>query len=91
VLRKHARPKRRNVSGQTALHLFIEADGSFRPIDGDNMTQTEQKLSGILHMDYDTFINSAYLRQGHADECTRNPKKPVFFKPYLSKIWFVSH
>ena len=70
VVRKHSRPRRRTASGQTILHLFIDADGTFRPIDGDNMTQTERKLSGILHMDYDTFINSAYLRQGHADEFT---------------------
>ena len=70
AVRKHARPKRRAASGQSALHLFIDADGAFRPIDGDTMTQTERKLSAILHMDYDTFINSAYLRQGHADEFT---------------------
>jgi exonuclease SbcC len=70
VVRKHARPKRRTASGPTMLHLYIAADSGYKPIDGDTMTQTERKLSGILHMDYDTFINSVYLRQGHADEFT---------------------
>jgi len=40
-------------------------------ITGNTISQTQEKLTDILHMDYDTFINSAYLRQGHADEFTR--------------------
>ena len=85
VVRKRARPRRRTASGQPMLHLFIaEPDGSFRPIDGDTITQTERKLSGILHMDYDTFVNSAYLRQGHADEFTTS--SPAKRKAVLSSI-----
>ncbi|MDP2918852.1 MAG: SMC family ATPase [Dehalococcoidia bacterium] len=76
VLRKHARPKRATASGQTWLHLQVVAGGGYRSIDGDTKPLTEQKIEQILHMDYDTFINSAYLRQGHADEfTTANPAK----------------
>jgi exonuclease SbcC len=70
VLRKRNRPRRQTDPGQSALHLFIASDGVFRPIDGDTQTQTQKKIEGILHMDYDTFVNSAYLRQGHADDFT---------------------
>ncbi|MBN1643595.1 MAG: SMC family ATPase [Dehalococcoidales bacterium] len=84
IIRKHSRPKKRGSSGQSSLHLQIANDGGFRAIDGDTMTQTQQKIIDILHMDYNTFTNSAYLRQGHADEfTTANPAKR---KEVLSNI-----
>jgi exonuclease SbcC len=40
------------------------------------MKETQQKIIETLHMDYDTFTNSALLRQSHADEFTvANPAK----------------
>ncbi len=44
-----------------------------RSITGIPSTKTQKKIVDTLHMDYDTFVNSAYLRQGHADEFTRQP------------------
>ena len=70
IIRKHSRAKRRGASGQSALNLQIQTENGFRSIDGDTMSQTQQKIIDILHMDYNTFTNSAYLRQGHADEFT---------------------
>jgi exonuclease SbcC len=70
VVRRHARAKSRRASGPSELQLFISNDGVFKPITGDRMTDTGKKIVDILHMDYDTFINSAYLRQGHADQFT---------------------
>lgn len=70
VLRRYARPKRQGASGQPLLHLYIGGEGGFRTIDGDTKTQTQHKILETLHMDYDTFVNSAYLRQGHADAFT---------------------
>lgn len=70
IIRKHSRPKRRGASGQSALNLQIQTENGSRSIDGDTMSQTQQKIIDILHMDYNTFTNSAYLRQGHADEFT---------------------
>ncbi|MBI2847804.1 MAG: SMC family ATPase, partial [Chloroflexi bacterium] len=70
IIRKHALPKRRRASGQSSLDLQITSDGSFKPISGDRISETQRKIVDILHMDYDTFINSAYLRQGHADQFT---------------------
>ena len=70
IIRKHARPKGHRASGQSSLHFQIANDNGFRAIDGDTKQQTQQKIINVLHMDYNTFINSAYLRQGHADEFT---------------------
>ena len=76
VIRKHARPRRWGASGQSSLNFQISAGNGFRSIDGDTMTQTQQKIIDTLHMDYSTFTNSAYLRQGHADEfTTSSPSK----------------
>jgi exonuclease SbcC len=73
IIRKHSRPKRRAGSGKTILDFQIASDGGFRSISADSITQTQQKIIDTLHMDYTTFINSAYLRQGHADEFTNQP------------------
>ncbi len=70
IIRKHSRPKRRGASGQSSLNFQIANDNGFRAIDGNTMSETQQRIIDILHMDYNTFTNSAYLRQGRADEFT---------------------
>ncbi len=70
IIRKHSRPKRRGASGQSSLNFQIATGGSYRAMDDDSIAQTQQKIIDILHMDYNTFTNSAFLRQGHADEFT---------------------
>ncbi|HEY94447.1 MAG TPA: SMC family ATPase [Dehalococcoidia bacterium] len=84
VIRKHARPKRRRASGQSLLEFQVSSGNGFRSISGNTMTQTQQEIIDILHMDYSTFVNSAYLRQGHADEFTQ--QQPVKRKEVLSSI-----
>jgi len=84
IIRKHSKPKRRQRSGQTILEFQIATGDGFRSISGDSQRQTQQKIIDILHMDYDNFINSAYLRQGHADEITI--KRPVERKQVLADI-----
>lgn len=41
---------------------------NFRPLTEKGVRATQQKILEHLRLDYDTFINSAYLRQGRADE-----------------------
>ncbi|MBN1161399.1 MAG: SMC family ATPase, partial [Dehalococcoidales bacterium] len=84
IIRKRARPKTRKAAGQSSLELQISNGDGFRPITGNTIAQTQQKIIDILHMDYDTFINSAYLRQGHADEFTR--QAPAKRKEVLGNI-----
>jgi exonuclease SbcC len=84
VIRKHARPKGKKASGQSSLDFFRNTGGCFVPDSGDSIRQTQEKIESTLHMDYDTFTNSAYLRQGHADEFTR--KEPGKRKEVLANI-----
>jgi len=84
IIRKRARPKRRRASGRTILEFQIASGDGFRSITGNSVTQTEQEIIKVLHMDYPTFINSAFLRQGHADEFTQQP--PVKRKEVLASI-----
>lgn len=84
IIRKHSKPKRRGRTGQTILEFQMAVENGFKSITGDSITQTQQKIRDIVHMDYDTFINSAFLRQGHADEFTI--KRPVERKEVLADI-----
>jgi exonuclease SbcC len=84
IIRKRSKAKRLRASGQSSLDLQLLGNGASRPITGDTQQQTQQQIIDILHMDYDTFINSAYLRQGHADEFTQQP--PARRKEVLASI-----
>ena len=42
--------------------------GNFRSITAKGLRATQEEVIGCLKLDYDTFTNSAYLRQGRADE-----------------------
>jgi len=84
IIRKRSKPKRRGGSGQTILEFQVVSGDGFKTITGDSVAQTQQKIIDTLHMDYDTFVNSAFLRQGHADEFTI--KRPVERKQVLADI-----
>jgi len=84
IIRKRARPRRSSGAGQSALEFQMATDGTYKSISGNSIAQTQQKIIETLHMDYDTFINSAFLRQGHADEFTT--KRPSERKEVLASI-----
>jgi exonuclease SbcC len=83
IVRKHAKggPRR---PGQTLLELQIATTEGFRSITGDSLRQTQQKLFDLLHIDYQTFINSSFLLQGRANEFSL--KQPAQRKEVLSNI-----
>jgi len=84
IIRKRARPRRQRSAGQSILEFQMAAGDGFQSITGNSIAQTQQKIVNILHMDYDTFVNSAYLRQGHADEFTN--QAPAKRKEVLANI-----
>jgi len=84
VIRKRSKPKRRGSAGQSSLEFQIATGDGFSPVTGNSIAQTQQKIIDTLHMDYPTFVNSAFLRQGHADEFTI--KRPVERKEVLANI-----
>ncbi len=59
--------------GQSSLELQARDGDLFRPLTEPTMRQTQARINRILRMDYDTFINSAFLLQGRADEFTTKP------------------
>jgi exonuclease SbcC len=54
----------------TAPRDQLGGDGGFRPFTGATLRETQARISQVLRMDYDTFVNSALLLQGRADEFT---------------------
>ncbi|MEN8614623.1 SMC family ATPase [Dehalogenimonas sp. THU2] len=70
VERKRTKPKRAGGAGQSVLNLFLESEEGFKSLSGNTIGETGDKIKKILHLDYETFINSAYLKQGQADHFT---------------------
>jgi len=70
--------------GQSALELQVERDGKFIVLTDESQRTTQARINAILRMDYDTFINSAFLMQGRADEFTM--KAPAERKQVLADI-----
>lgn len=72
VVRKRARKQRTGT-----LDLLIrDEDGQFNLISEPSMRATQERINQLLRLDYDTFVNSAFLQQGKADAfTTRTPKE----------------
>jgi len=69
VMRRRKAGKR----GSTLLDLQVQDaqhKGRWRSIAESGVRATQGKIEQVLRLDYDTFINSAFLRQGRADEFT---------------------
>lgn len=80
VKRKFSKPL-----SQTLLELQLHTGDKFISISGDTLRETQRKIEKeILHMDYETFINSAFLLQGRANEFTK--KAPGERKEVLGQI-----
>ncbi|MCU0535884.1 MAG: AAA family ATPase, partial [Hydrococcus sp. Prado102] len=58
----------RNRGRSGSLDFQIDNEGDFRSVSAKNLRATQEQIIEYLKLDYDTFINSAYLRQGRADE-----------------------
>ena len=67
------RVMRRRKAGRRGSSLldFQARDGEvWRPMAEGRIRDTQARIEQILRLDYETFVNSAFLRQGHADEFT---------------------
>ena len=58
----------RSRNSSTSLEFQVQSDGKFKSLTERKVQSTQQTIISHLKMDYETFINSAYLRQGRADE-----------------------
>ncbi|MGK7956191.1 MAG: exonuclease subunit SbcC [Crocosphaera sp.] len=50
------------------LDFQVNSGNQFISLSGKKVRDTQDSIISTLKLDYDTFINSAYLRQGRADE-----------------------
>ena len=92
------RTRRRNQS--SALEFQIKVDDAdspvsdrsehrFRSITQKGVRATQQYILSQIKIDYDTFVNSAYLRQGRADEFML--KRPAERKQVLADLLKLNH
>ena len=84
VVRSHARGGGRRRQGVSDLQLMVMGEGDPRPVSGNAIRETQHVIDQAVGMDYDTFINSAFLLQGRADEFTN--KTPADRKAVLAKV-----
>ena len=80
VLRQRKAGKR----GSTLLDLQVQDDGRWHSLAESGVRATQARIERLLRLDYETFVNSAFLRQGRADEFT--VKTPAERKRVLGDI-----
>ena len=83
VTRIHSR-SRGSGSGKTELNLAVLNGNQPTSIMGNTIRDTEQQIINLLHMDYDTFVSTSYLRQGDADRFTKS--NPAERKQILADV-----
>ncbi len=82
ILRRREQRSRRST--RSVLDLQIASENGWQSLTADSIRDTQARIIEQLGLEYDTFINSAYLRQGHADEFTI--QSPTERKRVLSAI-----
>ncbi len=66
------------------MEFQIETEEGFKSLTGKGLRATQEEVINHIKLDYDTFINSAYLRQGRADEFML--KRPSERKEILAEL-----
>jgi len=74
----------RNRGQASSLEFQVSTPQGFRSLTERGLRATQQTIRAHLRLDYDTFVNSAYLRQGRADEFML--KRPGDRKQLLSEL-----
>jgi len=74
----------KTTSSDLEFQLNDETGDEYRPLTGATQRETQARIEDTLGLDYDTFINSAFLLQGRSDEFTQ--KRPSQRKEILARI-----
>ena len=80
VIRRRAQ----HGTGKLTLELNARDGEHWRVLSGSSVRETQAAITRLLCMDYDTFVNSAFILQGRADEFTT--KTPAERKQVLADI-----
>ena len=81
------RTRRRNQT--SALEFQLETKSGYKSITQKGVRATQQFILAQLKIDYETFVNAAYLRQGRADEFML--KRPSERKQVLAELLQLNH
>ena len=85
VVRSFSRSETGKTTSSDLEFQLKDAEGdSYRPLTGSTQRETQARIGETLGLDYDTFINSAFLLQGRSDEFTQ--KSPSQRKEILTRI-----
>jgi exonuclease SbcC len=84
IIYKVARKRTLKGRGASELNFFKKGENDLKNLTEDSIKNTQNKITKTLKMPYEIFVNSAYLRQGQADEFTK--KTPTMRKEILSEI-----
>jgi len=79
------RKRTKKGGGTTALEFWSTKNN----LTEGTIKATQEKIISTLHLSFETFINSSFIRQGHADEFTT--KGPNDRKRILADILGLSH
>ena len=66
------------------LHVLGTGNRQYLPLSATSHSKTQHKISNVIGLDYDTFINSALLLQGRSDEFAN--RTPGERKEILARI-----
>jgi exonuclease SbcC len=76
--------KNKRSSATLEVNVLDSASGLFRPITRPSVSESQGLIDGLLRMNYETFLSSAYLKQGQADRFSQQP--PGDRKKVLAEI-----
>jgi DNA repair protein SbcC/Rad50 len=81
VIRKR---QKRGKSGYSDLQFAVLSEGGYKTLTERSVGETERVIERTLRMSYETFTNSSFIQQGHADSFTTN--SPAERKRILAEI-----
>ena len=82
--RRRGGGRRRQGASDVQLASMTDDGEMVQVVSGNTIRETQARIEQLVGMDYETFINSAFLLQGRADEFTN--KSPAERKAVLSSV-----
>ena len=83
IIRNYSLTGKSSRSG-LEFQVFNQEDNEYISLTGPSIRKTQEKITKILRIDYQTFINSAFILQGRIDEFSRKSARER--KEILSEI-----
>ncbi len=83
-IRRRSGGRRRQGASDLQLISLTDEGAVEQVVSGNSIRETQARIVQLAGMDYETFINSAFLMQGRADEFTS--KSPAERKAVLSSV-----